>query len=200
MVIAGKSPRQSSTTSRRSGARMTTISAFFAGVAAAIGALTVTIARAEPVATVRNNDVVAFCQAHPSVDFPDRLFFGRGYTPGAVPQQLSKLDGPLRWRCMDGQVWVCLDSTDGDWCSRKDTSRRPSPILRQACREDPQRASLSFAEEHYSAFDWRCKGGTPVIIQSYPMDRHGFFKASWTKLVVRRGVVIGPTELPTGPR
>ena len=170
-----------------------------AGLAAAIGAWAVTAAKAEPAATPRHGDVVAFCRAHRSVDFPDRLFFGPGYTPGATPQQLSKLDGPLRWRCMEGRVWVCSDSADGDWCSKKDVSRRPSS-LRQACHEDPERASLSFAEEHYSAFDWRCKGGTPVIIKSYLLDRHGFFKASWTPLVIERGVVIGPTELPVGPR
>jgi hypothetical protein len=179
---------------------MTTTNACRAGLAAAIGAWTVTTAMAEPAATARHGDVVAFCKAHRSVDFPGRLFFGPGYTPGAIPQQLSKLDGPLQWRCLEGRVWVCLDSADGDWCSKKDVSRRPSPLLRQACREDPERVSLSFAEEHYSAFDWRCKGGTPVIIQSYPLDQHGFFKASWTPLVVRRGVVIGPTELPAGPR
>jgi len=179
---------------------MTTTNACLAGLAAAIGAWAVTMARAEPVPAAPHGDAVAFCKAHRSVDFPGRLFFGAGYWPGAIPRQLSKLDGPLRWRCMEGRVWVCSDSADGDWCAKKDVSLRPSPLLRQACREDPERVSLSFAEAHYSAFDWRCKGGTPVIIQSYPLDRHGFFKASWIPLVVRRGVVIGPTELPAGPR
>ncbi len=100
----------------------------------------------------------------------------------------------------DGRIWVCGDSADGDWCSKKDASRTPSSILREVCHDDPESTSLSFAEEHYSAFDWRCKGGTPVIIQSYPLDRRGFFKASWTPLVVKHGAVVGPTELPSGPR
>jgi hypothetical protein len=144
--------------------------------------------------------VVAFCTAHPTVDSPDRLFFGRRYSPGAVPRQLAKLDAPLKWRCMDRQVWVCGDSADGDWCSRKDPSRTPSRLLREACHDEPDKASFSFAEEHYSAFDWRCQGGRPVIVRGYPVDRRGFFTASWTPLVVRRGVVVGPTELPAGPR
>jgi len=166
----------------------------------AISAWAVATARAEPAAAARQGDVVAFCRAHPTADFPGRLFLGPSYKPGDVPAQLAKLDGLVQWRCMDGQVWVCGDSADGDWCAKKDPSRRPSSILQQACRDDPEAASLDFAVEHYSAFDWRCKGGIPVIIQSYPLDRRGFFKASWTKLVMGHGIVTGPSELPEGPR
>lgn len=156
-----------------------------------------TLARVEPAASPSQGDVVAFCKANPSLDVPGRLF---GDKSGETPPQIAKLGGPLQWRCMNGQVLVCQDSADGDWCSRKDARRTPSALLRQACREDPDKASFNFAEAHYSAFDWRCKGGRPVIIQSYPLDSRGFFKASWTPLIVRRGVVVGPTDLPSGPR
>lgn len=129
---------------------MTTMNACLAGPAAVIGVWTVTKARAEAAATARHGNVVAFCQTHPNVDFPDRLFFGPGYPPGAIPRQLLKLNGSLKWRCMEGQVCVCSDSADGDWCYRKDANRRPSPLIRQACREDTERAPLSFADVHYS--------------------------------------------------
>ena len=159
-------------------------------------------ASAEPqkLAPARHADVLAFCRAQRDVDFPGRLFFGGDYVPGALPRQISKLDETLRWRCRDGKVLVCSDSADGDWCSKKDASREPSRLLRQACREEPNKASLNFAEEHYSAFDWRCRNGVPVIARSYALDRRGFFKASWAPLVVRRGVVLGPTDFPPGPR
>ena len=181
---------------------MTSMKTCLSGLmAAAVGVWGVaTPARTDPAARPRQGDVVAFCKAHPSLDFPDRLFFGDGYTPGQTPPQIAKLDDPLKWRCMNGQVLVCEDSADGDWCSRKDASRTPSALLRQASRDDPDKASFDFAEEHYSAFDWRCKGGRPVIIQSYPLDRRGFFKAPWIPLIVRRGVVVGPTDFPPGPR
>jgi len=145
-------------------------------------------------------DVVAFCQAHPTVDFPNPLFFGSGYKPGVLPKQISRLDEQLSWRCMNGRVLVCSDSADGDWCSKKDASRTPSSLLRQACREEPDKASFDFAAAHYSAFDWRCKKGVPVISQSYALDARDFFKASWTPLIVRHGVVTGPTDFPPGPR
>jgi hypothetical protein len=148
----------------------------------------------------RQADVVAFCQAHPTVDFPGPLFFGSGYKPGALPRPIAKLDDGLLWRCMDGRVLVCSDSADGDWCSRKDASRTPSPQLRQACREEPDKDSFSFAEEHYSAFDWRCKKGVPVILQSYALDGRGFFKTPWAPVIIRRGAIVGPTDFPPGPR
>ncbi len=179
---------------------MTTPNAFIRGLALAIGAYAVSAANAEPAATVHHGDVVAFCKAHADVDFPGRLFFGSRYTDGAAPKQLSKLDGVVQWRGMDAHVWVYGDSADGDWCSKKDASRTPSEILKEACHDDPESTSLNFAETHYSAFDWRCKGGKPVIVQSYPLDRRGVFKASWTPAVIKGVVVIGPTELPTGPR
>jgi hypothetical protein len=101
---------------------------------------------------------------------------------------------------MNGQVFICSDSADGDWCSRKNASRKASLKLRQACREEPDKASFNFAEVHYSAFDWRCENGKPVIIKSYPLDPRGFFKTSWVPLLVRQGVIIGPTEFLAGPR
>jgi hypothetical protein len=146
-------------------------------LAAVIGVCAVTAATAQPTAT--QGDVVAFCKAHGTGDFPDRLFFGPGSTPAARRSELSKLfDGLFQWRCVDGRVWVCADSTDGDWCSKKDANRRPSSLLRRACREDPNPVELDFADEHFSAFDWRCDGDTPVIIKSYPIDHRGFFRSS----------------------
>jgi hypothetical protein len=178
----------------------------FAGLMTAVICICSMIApaRAEPAkiaaSVQRQGDVVAFCKAHQNVDFPNRLFFGGGYRLGAIPRQISGLEDALQWRCMDGRVLVCSDSADGDWCSKKDASRIPSALLRQACREEPNKTSFSFAEGHYSAFDWRCKEGVPVIFQRYVLDRRDFFKTSWTPLIVRRGIVIGPTDFPAGPR
>jgi hypothetical protein len=101
---------------------------------------------------------------------------------------------------MDGKVLVCSDSADGDWCSKKDASRQPSSLLRQSCREERNKESFNFADAHYSAFDWRCKAGVPVIAQSYALDKRDFFKASWIAVIVRHGVIIGPKDFPAGPR
>jgi hypothetical protein len=73
-------------------------------------------------------------------------------------------------------------------------------MLQQACREEPDKTSFNFAEAHYSAFDWRCKNGEPLIIKSYVLDQRGFFKESWVPLIIRRGAVVGPTDFPVGPR
>ncbi len=179
---------------------MTVTKSFWGCLAAALGLWVMSTAKAEPTPSTRQGDVVSFCRAHGTVDFPGPLFFGPRYTPGAIPDQLSKVDGLSKWRCIQGQVWACSDSADGDWCSKKDASRLPSASLRQACREDTKPVSLSFADEHYSEFDWRCSGDTPVIIKSYPLDQRSFFKSSWVRLVVRGGIVIGPEKFPDGLR
>ena len=145
-------------------------------------------------------DIVAFCRANGTLDHPEAAFFGKGADPGAIPDQVSGVDGANKWRCLDGQVLLCSDSADGDWCSKKDASRIPSATLREHCADNPSAAEIPFYAGHYSAFDWRCKGKIPVIAKAYTLDRRGFFKASWVRYVVRGGVVIAPKEMPDGPR
>ena len=145
-------------------------------------------------------DVAAFCQSNPNEDFPDALYFGSHHAPDAVPPQIARLDAGLKWRCMAGKVLVCQDSADGDWCGKKDASRTPSALLRQGCKEEPNKREFDFAESHYSAFDWTCKKGVPVIARSYALDARDFFKTSWRPLVLRNGRAVGPTDFPDGPR
>ncbi|MDB5734105.1 MAG: hypothetical protein JWP16_2656 [Alphaproteobacteria bacterium] len=151
--------------------------------------VTAVSASAQTAPQARHGDGTAFCRVQGDVDFP-----------GALPPAIARLDETLRWRCMAGKVLVCSDSADGDWCAKKDASREPSRLLREACREDPNKDALNFAQGHYSAFDWRCRSGVPVIVKSYALDGRGFFKAPWVPLIVQRGVVVGPTDLPPGPR
>lgn len=139
----------------------------------------------------RISDVAGFCKAQNTIDFPDRAFFGRAYRDGRLPAQVSRIDGASKWRCLDGKVLVCQDSADGDWCGTKDPSRIPSKVLRAECAATPNASSLSFAVSHFSAHDWRCAGRRPVIARSYPLDRRGFFTASWVPYVAGRKVTFG---------
>jgi hypothetical protein len=170
----------------------------WAALAAAIALWAVAEVRAAPATLARRQqgDVVSFCRVHGTLDFPGPLFLGAGHKPGDVPTQLEKLfDTAMQWRCMDGVVWVCADSADGDLCSKKDPSRTPSSGIVQDCRDAPEQDYINFADGHYSAFDWRCKGGRPVIVKGYPLDRNRFFKASWVPLALKDGVP-APTKLP----
>ncbi len=157
----------------------------------AIGPAKVEAATTQTATALPYADVVAFCASHLTVDFPGS---------GALPEEIKKLDGPTKWRCMGGHVLVCMDSADGDWCSIKDASRIPSKGIRETCRDEPNKPYIDFATAHYSRFDWRCRHGKPVIARSYPIDARGFFMASWAPLVVRNGVVVGPKDMPDGPR
>jgi hypothetical protein len=156
--------------------------------------------RIEAAPLTQTRDIVAFCKAHGTLDHPQTSFFGKGDGADPVPEQVARVDGANQWRCLDGQVLLCSDSADGDWCGQKDQSRKASRALRAQCAATPGAADVPFAVGHYSAFDWRCNGRTPVIKRGYPLDRRGFFKQSWAPYVVRRGVVIEPKEMPVGPR
>lgn len=145
-------------------------------------------------------DIVGFCARRGTVDYPDKAFFGSAYRQGRVPDQVGKVDGASKWRCMDGKVLLCQDSADGDWCSRKDPSKVPTAALHAECAANPGAEFLSFATAHFSSSDWRCVGRRPVITRTYPLDRRGFFKASWVAYVVDRNGVIAPIKMPEGLR
>lgn len=137
-------------------------------------------------------NIVGYCKAHGTVDYPPNVGFGA--SDGGLPPELVAVEAN-KWRCLDGKVLVCADTADGDQCGRKDANRNP-PTLIEECRGAPDGKTLSFAASHFSRFDWACKGGRPVILRSYELDRRSFFRKAWARLVVSHGVVISPKTPP----
>jgi hypothetical protein len=141
-----------------------------------------------------SQDIVAFCREHQTLDDPGMTFFGSKYAPGMLPKQVEDVEAS-NWRCMDGAVLMCSDSADGDSCSKKDPSRKPSRTIRETCAEYPGMNSVTRAATAYSSSTWRCDGGKPVIIETYALDRRGFMKVMWMHYVVSNGVVVEPHDL-----
>ena len=150
-------------------------------------------ARPKPPPPPKFQSIVAFCAARGAVDHPPEKGFGPPADGGAPPELTAM--GANKWRCLDKEVLVCADSADGDQCSIKDANRLP-PSLVGECKGQPNSHQISFAAGHFSAFDWKCRGGKPVIARSYPLDSRGFFAKAWAKLVVKNGVVVAPKEAP----
>lgn len=148
---------------------------------------------ASPAPKAKPRTIVSFCKMHGTVDDPPAKGFGSPHDHGVPPELLAV--GADKWRCLDGQVLVCLDSHDGDQCARKLDDRHPR-IVAEACREAGDSDYVPFYASHPYRYDWKCRGGKPVVVKTYPLDRRGFFQRAWARLVVRNGVVVAPTEAP----
>jgi hypothetical protein len=164
-----------------------TVSSFRFGCCALLG---LWLAGAEPRHAGAADDIVGFCQQHPTLDYPNRTWFGARYEPGAVPGQVQAT-GASNWRCMNGKVLLCSDSADGDSCSKKNPSLTPGPFIREDCAES---GSISRAVSAYSASTWRCVKKHPVIQQTYRLDSRGFMSTMWLPYVVENGKVVKPKE------
>jgi hypothetical protein len=134
------------------------------------------------------DDIVAFCRQHGTLDYPDRVYFGARYQPGMVPPQVKATDA-TNWRCRDGKVLVCMNSADGDSCSKKDPSLTPNQYIRDDCTEND---NISRAASAYSASTWRCESKRPVVDRTYRLDGRGFMSLMWLPYVVRNGKPIKP--------
>ena len=136
--------------------------------------------------------VFGFCKAHTTVDYLPDKGFGSSDDSGFPPELLAiKAD---KWRCLNGQVFVCSDSADGDQCARKSDDRHPR-IVAEVCHDLDNSEYVPFYAGHPYRYDWACRGGKAVIIKTYPLDGRGFFQKAWARLVMKNGVV-SPTKAP----
>jgi hypothetical protein len=136
--------------------------------------------------------VLSFCRAHRTIDYPPDKGFGSPEDDG-VPPELVDMN-VRKWRCMDGQVFICSDTADGDQCSRKSDNHQPR-VVAEACKMLRNSPWVPFWAGHPYRYDWAGSGGKPVLIKTYPLDRRGFFLDAWARLVVKNGVV-SPTSAP----
>jgi hypothetical protein len=150
-------------------------------------------ARADAEPRAQSRDIVAFCRTHRDLDHPDEIFFEAQYKPGMLPKQVQDVEAD-KWRCMDGKVFMCSDSADGDSCSKKDPNPLPSQTIKEICAERPGSDFVERAATAYSSSTWRCNGQEPAIIQTYSLDKRGFMNEMWVLYIARTGPVTKPHE------
>lgn len=149
--------------------------------------------------TPPTHDVAAFCRMHPTVDHPEKTFFGAHYKANLLPKPVEDT-GATNWRCMDGDVFVCMDSASGDWCSKKDPSRKPDSDIDAFCADHPGLDFVSTYAEAYSASTWKCNGARPVIDQTWDLDKQAYMRKMWLRLVIEHGVAVAPHADDFGTR
>jgi hypothetical protein len=167
------------------------------GQLAVLSALTLCVivvatnARSETPHSGMGQDVAGFCRGQGTMDYPEKTFFGTNYRDGMLPKPVQDTSA-TNWRCMDGEVFVCMNSASGDWCSRKDPSRKPSADIADFCADSPGSDYVTGALESYSASIWRCNGRKPGIVETWALDNRGFMRKMWLRMVIRNGVVVTP--------
>jgi hypothetical protein len=146
-----------------------------------------------------SQDVVAFCRKHGTLDDPTQAFFGPGYKHGMLPKPLEDTMAS-DWRCMDGEVYVCENSASGDWCSKKDPSREPGADIKEFCADNPGSDAVTDSLVMYSASHWKCDGEKAIIKETWALDKRGYMKKMWLRLVIKNGVIVEPKDDDFGMR
>jgi hypothetical protein len=159
--------------------------AALAAVAADLGA-----ARAAP----RYDDPARYCAAVRNIDKPDERYTGPA-VPDWVAHALKRATGApesaslnlfrhAAWRCMDGHVLACSVGANIPCWSKADVRRAPSPATRSYCGENPDSDVVpAVVTGHETVFEWRCRGGKPVIVrQVLAVDARGYQKDFWYRV------------------
>jgi hypothetical protein len=142
--------------------------------------------------------VVAYCRAHPTMDYPHTN------KPGDLEDNSLAADvaaaGADNWRCMDGKVLVCAGGASGSACQRADPSLKPSANIRDFCKTMPNADVVGTAYSLPSSSLWKCKGKTPVIIHTAALDKRHFLKHTWAPLLGADGRPRKDIDLQADPR
>jgi hypothetical protein len=87
------------------------------------------------------------------------------------------------WRCMDGQVFVCVVGANIPCQAKADISRRNAGA-QAFCREHPDAEIVpAYATGHRTIYEWRCMSGTPLRGKAVQrLDRRGFQADFWHPL------------------
>ncbi len=85
------------------------------------------------------------------------------------------------WRCMEGRVYACNMGASGRACRTAATSDDQWRAIKEDCRATPKLEFIANAT-NYSAADWRCIEGRPVVVQSFPVDQRGYLVGNWVEV------------------
>lgn len=91
--------------------------------------------------------------------------------------------GYVKWGCDQGTVVACINSGITGPCEKVDINRTPHDGLVNYCRENPNSEVPMAASGHYTAFDWACRNGNPVIRgQLTHPDHRGYAPGDYAKV------------------
>jgi hypothetical protein len=141
-------------------------------------------------------DPAAYCRAVGTIDAPDSRYAG-GNPPDWMlaaffsPQDIADFRSGRRpfygvaWRCVQGEMLACQNAQTPS-CMKPDTSRTPTPEMREFCRtaqgSPPVIPRVVTGTARMLAYDWVCRGQEPSIAKKTPLDAQGFVAADWKRV------------------
>lgn len=92
---------------------------------------------------------------------------------------------PFRWRCMDGQVWICPLGANLPCDEKANLSREPSEALVKFCRSKPGSAVVpAYVTGRATVYAWACQDAMPGIArQLFTADPAGYLAEFWYQLL-----------------
>lgn len=115
---------------------------------------------------------------------PDKLIkpmLAAGLVTDAMPLDLLK---QTRWRCMGGDVWVCMIGANLPCNERADTTKTPSDKMLEFCQSNPNSESIpAFVTGRATVYEWRCKADQPTAGRQFAKaDAAGYISNIWHRV------------------
>ncbi len=109
---------------------------------------------------------------------------------GMIAQDLVSADAPeaiqqaAQWRCMDGNVWVCVVGANLPCGEKADLSDTPTDAMSEFCQANANADAIPAAVTgRATVYSWQCDGETPTVIeQLFTADAQGYLAEFWTEL------------------
>jgi len=88
------------------------------------------------------------------------------------------------WRCMDGNVYVCMTGANLPCTEKANASKIPDAAMADYCRENPDDAFIpAYITGRATIYDWSCEKGKPLATrQLFKPDKQGFISEIWFEL------------------
>lgn len=137
------------------------------------------------------DDPFEYCATKGTIDEPDSHYVGPEVSPKIVeliPRTTPNFAGRtgIRWRCMTGTVWVCLEGNTplvcmkAPWLDDSRASLLEDSDVRAECASNPNAESVSGTHGMV-----RCRGTEPVMnADQYPVDARGFAQGNWVNILL----------------
>lgn len=121
-----------------------------------------------------------YCAVHKNYDGPGEQ--SEDELPSEVKAAGASYSS-IFWRCASGKVMVCDGGATGFACVKTaPADARRMQAFRKFCRESPNSDYIPNSLTVGLASEWRCKGTTPFMTGTLPVDRAGYFSGAWRML------------------
>ncbi len=109
---------------------------------------------------------------------------------GMVDQNVISADAPdailqgAFWRCMDGNVYVCVVGANLPCTEQADMSDTPTPEMNNFCSDNANSDFIpASVTGRATVYSWKCDGTDAVVDQQvFTPDEQGYLSDFWTEL------------------